>query len=322
MTSPLQVSRRDFLKAAGVGALALGVGGSLLRPRAAYAQDGAQPSALYNFALGDLQLTVLQDAVGTLSPDIFGANAPEGAVAAAVADANLPSGDLRMTFNVSLLRNGTDVVLFDTGLGANADNPAQGRLIPTLNLLGITPEDVTHVIISHFHPDHIGGLAAGGTASFPNAAVLFPQGEYDFMNSGNVLEASAGLVSAANAQLALATVGDRLQLYTPETELVTGVQAVAAAGHTPGHSAFLFASGGAQLLALVDSALYAALSVPNPAWAAAFDAIPDIAVETRKALFARAADEQIPVMGYHFPFPGLGYIDRNAESFRFVQATL
>jgi glyoxylase-like metal-dependent hydrolase (beta-lactamase superfamily II) len=318
--SELNLSRRELLKFSGLGAAALSFGGILSQPSVLRAQGlSAEASAFYRFSVGQIQLTVLQDGVGALSPAIFGANVTPEVIEQAVADTNLPSGNFRTTFNVVLMRNGDNLALIDTGLGASSDNLNQGRLLPTLALLGIAPEDITHVVISHFHPDHIGGLASGGTALYPNASVFFPQGDYDFMTSDNVPSGAAGIVSAAQAQLD--AVGDRLEFYAPEAEIIPGLQAVAAPGHTPGHSAFLFASARSQMLSLVDSTLSSAFSVPNPTWAAAFDAIPDLAVSTRETLLARAADEQLLTFGYHFPFPGVGYIDRDGESFRFIQAT-
>jgi glyoxylase-like metal-dependent hydrolase (beta-lactamase superfamily II) len=206
-----------------------------------------------------------------------------------------------------LVNAGDNLILLDTGRGANG-----GAVLASLVTLGLTPEDINTVVISHMHGDHIGGLTTEGAANFPNAQVFFPQPEWDFLqeNSDNEnLQATLG---------ALAVVDEQLSLYADGDEVVSGIQAIATPGHTPGHMSFIIESNGDQLLHLVDSVLNNVTAVQRPDWHVRFDSIPELAVETRQMILGRAADEQLQVAGYHFSFPGLGFIVPAEENWRFV----
>jgi glyoxylase-like metal-dependent hydrolase (beta-lactamase superfamily II) len=306
MSEQLSISRRDLLKSLGI--LGMGVGLAPTFSLARAQQSAPAPIAFFNFGVGDFQLTVISDGPGNLNTTILGANAPEGAVDELLAANHLPTGTLQNAVQMLMVNTGSSRILLDTGRGL-----AAGSAIPTLQLLGIQPEDIDTVIISHFHPDHIGGATTDGAASFPNARYYFPQPEWDFLQA-----APADNQGAQNAKAAMEALGDQLELYTAEAEVVSGIQAVATHGHTPGHMSFLISSNGEQLLNLVDSALNNVVSVQRPEWYVAFDAIPEQAVETRRRILGRAASEQLQVFGYHFSFPGLGFIVPDGEAFRFV----
>lgn len=307
------ISRRNLLKGAGALGLAVGSGLAIPAARRVLAQENAAPtpSAFYQLSLGEAQVTIIQDNAVPFNPDLFGSNQPEGAVLEFLEANNLSVEGLKNTFNILLLTNGDRRTLIDTGLSAANGG---GRLIPTLAALGIAPEDITDVVISHFHGDHVNGISAeDGTLYFPNAAHYISQAEWDFLQSG-----PTDTVAGALAKLQPVVDADQLQYYNNEDEVVPGIQALATPGHTPGHHSFLIASGESQLLHLVDAATQNLISVQNPTWYFNFDADPEQAVETRIGLFNRAADEQIPVFGYHFAFPGIGYIAREGESFRYL----
>jgi glyoxylase-like metal-dependent hydrolase (beta-lactamase superfamily II) len=310
----MSISRRNFLKGIGVGAVALGVPASLYG--SAVLAQAATPgvSAFSRFNVGEYEVTVIQDGLFQLDTAIFGANAEEGAVDALLAENNLPTGMINATLNITLVNTGDQLVLIDTGLSAAAA-PVGGRLIPTLELLGVTAADINAVVLSHFHQDHVNGVSDGSAATFPNATYYFPQVEWDFLqNAPSDLEQA----NSAKALLQPISDGDQLQFYAADAEVVPGIQAIAAPGHTPGHSALLIASGGSQLLNIVDTAIQSVASVQRPDWYVAFDADGALASETRIALLGRAADEGLQILGYHFPFPGVGYIARDGESFQYT----
>lgn len=311
-----KISRRSFLK--GAGALSVGlIAWSGVRPAFAQtAPSGSAVTALTRFNVGDFEVTVLQDAVFPLDAAILGANAAEGEVDALLAASNLPTGSVSATVNVLLVNTGDQLVLLDTGNGAAAG----GKLLPTLELIGVAPEDINAVILSHFHPDHINGVSAGGAPVFPNAAYYFPQAEWDFMQNAPADSPAAQTIQAATAQLQPVIDAGNLNYYAADAEIIPGISSVAAPGHSPGHSALLIQSGEAQLLNIVDTAINAVVSLARPDFAAAFDAIPEQAAESRRAVLGRAAEEGLQIFGYHFPFPGIGYVSADGDAFRFTPA--
>lgn len=300
------ISRRGFLKGIGAGVLAGMVGGNIVPALAQIGGPDGGIFGIYRFNVGDLQITVIKDGVSPLDTAILGTEEQAEAVLAELQSSNLPTDAVRNTFNVMLVQSADGLFLFDSGLG--------NALVPTMEALGFAPGDVTGIVGSHWHPDHVGGLSTEGSVNFPNATYYLSQTEYDFV------QANAGaFTGGAAAAIAPYADADQLSLYNADDEVIPGVQAIAAPGHTPGHHVFLLSSGGNQMMHLVDSAISVYVHVVNPSFSVQFDADPAQATETRIALLSRAADEQIPVIGYHFPFPGVGYIARQGEdSFRFV----
>lgn len=317
-------SRRCFVKSVGLGAMALGLGGAMQRPMRA--QSTTNAAAFYRFQVGDFQMTAIQDGVVVAFPlDFFATNQEPGSVAAAMADANLPTPDLMPTsVNVLLVQTGDRVVLVDTGLGdisfAPDAPPPGGKLLATLELLGLSADSITDVLLTHHHPDHISIISDMQAPTFSNATYHFPQAEYDFIMSGVVTgnEMADGFIQLANGLLAPISDNDQLVLYSAESEPIPGIQILPAPGHTPGHVNVLFNSNGSQMLGIVDIAGHNLINPLHPDWHFALDADPNMAVETRRRLFAMAADDQIPVFAYHFPFPGTGIIDHDVDGFRFL----
>ncbi|MDX2160481.1 MAG: MBL fold metallo-hydrolase [bacterium] len=320
------LSRRELLKGASAGALAVGFGGVFgAAAKTVQAQNAAgytpTPSAFVTFTAGDAQVTVIQDGNTVFDPTFFAVNAPPEEVAALMEANNLPSPVLS-TFNITLVRTGDRVVLIDTGVGANALDPSQpptaGRLLPTLESLGIAAADVTDVVLTHFHPDHLFGLGDGSSIFYPNAAIYFPQAEFDFLQNGVTgNEQIDGLIAAANGFLAPAQASDQLTLYT-EGEILPGFTAVPSPGHTPGHTAIMFTSGSDSVLSIADAATHPVISLQHPEWYLGFDAVPDAAVESRRSILDMAATDRIKVIGYHFSFPGVGYVVAEGDGYNFV----
>ncbi len=307
-----KISRRNLLKGVGAGALGLGLGTGLKGTALAQTQpsDAVVP-AYYQFAKGDMNFAVIKDASSSFNPAIFGVNVEEADVLAAVEAANVPlnpDGTLNNLFDILVVQTGDRVVLMDTGLPL-----PNAALVPGLEAIGLSPDAVTDVVVTHFHGDHVGKISIDGVITFPNAQHYFPQAEMDFLMESD----SDGAANALN-KLQPVMDGDMLTLYAGEDEIVPGIQAVAAMGHTPGHHAMLIETGAGQILNMVDSTINAFISAPNPTFHVQFDADGPMAVDTRTALLGRAADEQLTVFGYHFPFPGIGFIARDGDGFRFI----
>ena len=312
------LSRRSLLKGLGVGAL----GASLSNLSVVSAQDtgGSQtggaggsspflPLALERFELGDTQVTVFQEATLELQPSMYGGGAPEGAPSELLGQYNLPTDVISGTANVMLLESGDRRVLIDTGTGQN--------LVPTLDALGVSPGDVTDVVISHYHGDHISGMSADGTLTFPNAMHYLSQAEWDFLQSAP--EDNDGAQTALS-KLQPAVDANQITYFSGGDEVVSGVQAVEAFGHTPGHMALIVGSGDESLLFIGDAATHALISPLHPDWAFAFDGDPEQAAQTRRDLLNRASSDGTRIFAYHFAFPGLGYIAQVGEEFRFTPA--
>ena len=217
------------------------------------------------------------------------------------------------------INTGRHQVLVDTGAGGLGPNT--GRLIPNLKAEGIEPEDIDTVVISHAHPDHIGGnIDAEGKPAFSKARYVMWKDEWNFWTSKpSLAELDVAehlrelLVQFANK--CLPPIGDQLDLVDHETEIVPGIQAVAAAGHTPGHMALAISSGGEQSLFIGDTVVQPA-QIEHSDWNIVTDFLPEKAVATRGQLLGRAAAEDALVLVFHFAFPGLGHVIKEGTSWR------
>lgn len=322
------ISRRNFLKGSGI--LAVGAGFSMGVPwisQTTQAQTQSSTLGVSGFAryqLGAMNLTIIPDGHVPFEAELFGVNAPENAVADLLAANNL-SAPVNTVFNVMLIEVDDRKVLIDTGFGdfvLPGTDGNVGKLQATLNMLSIDAADITDVVITHFHPDHIGGITLDNTIAFPNAQHYFPQSEWDFLQGDAPVEALTPFFEVANAKLQPLTDNDQVQFYGDEDELVSGIQALAAPGHTPGHHVVRLESEGQALLHLVDTANHYLVLFEHPEWLFGFDTLPEETVATRRELLGRAADENLMVMGYHMPFPGVGHVVRSGDAFRYLPNTL
>jgi glyoxylase-like metal-dependent hydrolase (beta-lactamase superfamily II) len=204
---------------------------------------------------------------------------------------------------------GSQLILVDTG--AASLSPDTGKLIPNLRSEGISPEDIDIVVHTHGHPDHVGGNTdAGGNLAFGNARYVILREEWDFWTTdraAQALDEHSREILLKAARENLPPLQDRIDLVEHEAEIVTGITAIAAPGHTPGHMVLNISSGSEQLLCVGDVVLHP-LHLEHPEWSSVFDVLPDGAVSTRRTLLGRAANEKMLVLAFHFPFPGLGYV--------------
>lgn len=297
------LSRRQALIAAAALPLApvLGAGPALAR---AEMLGGSQP-LFHRFRLGAFEVTALL--AGTRTTDkpqeTFGLNAsPEDF--AALAEANfLPADRTQNFFTPVLVNTGAELVLFDTGLSAEGTGAA-------LAAAGITPDQVDIVVLTHMHGDHIGGLmAADGTTPFyPNARYVTGTAEYDHW-------AAAGNEGFDKNVRPLA---EKTTFVDDGGSPVSGLTALLAPGHTPGHMAWMVESEGQRLALTADTANHYVFSLQRPDWEVRFDADKAMGAEARKQVFGMIAADRIPFIGYHMPFPAVGYAEAAGEGFRFV----
>ncbi|OCX67181.1 MBL fold metallo-hydrolase [Thioclava sp. SK-1] len=231
----------------------------------------------------------------------FGTNASKEEFDEISAENFIPSDASLNGFTPVLVETGTETILFDTGLTADGMTAA-------LHAAGKSAQDITHVVITHMHGDHIGGVMTDGTPTFPNAEYLTGQVEFDhWSQSGNeMFEAN------------IRPLADQFTFLNGGDNLRPGITAIEAFGHTPGMLAFLIESDGARLMLTADTVNHYVWSLQKPEWTVRFDMDSDAAAATRKALLGRIAEEKLPFIGYHMPFPGVGFLEPKGDGFRFI----
>lgn len=264
---------------------------------------------VHRFGIGQLEAIVLKDGDLAFPNDgsTIGLGRSPDEVGALLEAAGEPVDMLHLSIQVLLVKAADRVMLFDAGAGP-VESADAGRLPQALRAAGLGPEQITDILISHGHWDHIGGVVdAQGNPGFANATIRMSAPEWQALQAD---EDNARMVQAIAGQV---------ETFAPGGEVLPGVTSVEMDGHTPGHSAYRIASGDEQLLYIGDSAHHYVVSVQRPHWTIAFDRNAPLAEHNREALLARAADESLPVHSPHFPFPGLGHVERgDGEGFVWV----
>lgn len=330
-----ELSRRTLLAgsagiagamAAGIGAAAAqqapaqGQGAAAAKATAPAAAPASQVMSAYRYKVGDVVVTAISDGMRTIPlSDTFVRNQPKDAVNAALKASFLPENQVPLSFTVLLLDIGGRRVLVDTG---NGGKPGPVGLVGgTLADLDIDPASVDQIVISHFHADHINGLlTADGTPAFPKAQVMVPEREWAFwMDDGQMSRAPDAMKGGfQNARRVFKPFEGKVERYAWDKELAPGLTAVGTPGHTPGHTSFTLESNFETLFIQSDVTNLPALFVRNPDWHVMFDMDPAAAAAVRRKTYDRLAADRTLVAGYHFPFPGAAYLEKDGEGFRYV----
>jgi glyoxylase-like metal-dependent hydrolase (beta-lactamase superfamily II) len=322
----MTINRRTILAAAPAAAAALTAGAPALAqqaaPAASSATDGQQAPGFYRYKVGDIEVTAIHDGFARRPLEGFIRNAEMADVQKAMQERFLPTDTLPIPFTTLVLRAGGRTTLLDTGNG-DMGAPTSGRWMSNFKAAGFDPAVVDTVVISHFHGDHINGLRLkDGTAVFPKAEVMVPAAEWAFWMSdermGQAPEAMRGAFQ--NVRRVFGPMAKDVKQYEGGREVVSGVTAVAASGHTPGHMTFAIQSGNGRLMVMSDTTNHPALFVRNPDWSAIFDMNADEARATRRRLLETAASERMQVSFYHAPFPATGHIAKAGNGYEFVPA--
>ena len=302
MTCP-RLSRRAVLGAAAALPLAAI---AAPRARASAPMMGVSRPPFNRIKLGGFEVTTLLAGTRTV-PDphtIFGLNASAEDFAAVSETAHIPTDRTQFFFTPTVVNTGAELVLFDTGL-----NPE--GMTAALNAAGYEPDQVDVVVLTHMHGDHIGGLMGGGTEPFANARYVTGATEFDYWN-GTDNE------TFANNMRPLA---EKTEMIGDGAAVASGITSMAAFGHSPGHMAYLLESEGQSLILGADFANHYIWSLAHPDWEVRFDMDKPAAAATRRRLLEMMAADRIPFIGYHMPFPALGYVETRGEGFHYTPAS-
>jgi glyoxylase-like metal-dependent hydrolase (beta-lactamase superfamily II) len=277
---------------------------------------------VYQFRLGDMRIThILEGHVVRHDLHPFVAtNATPAEVEALANRHHLPYPALEHSFTTTLIETAGKLVAIDPGFGENSPMPSAGYFSGTLPAAGYTSDDVDIVLISHSHPDHIGNLMTAGRATFANAEVVYGRREFDYWQRGENIADFRKPTLELFQKVAL-PLQDRLRFIDPEDTIAPGITAVDAFGHSAGHLAFHIESAGQQLMMLNDTVAHYVASFAQPDWAFSMDDDPDAAAETRRRLLTQVSQDNIPVTGFHIPFPSIGYVETAGTGFVFKPAS-
>lgn len=297
-----RLNRRTLLSTS-LSAPFLGLAAASLPARAEAPALGASFAMHRRFTLGGFEVTALL--AGTTPRDdphgIFGTNVSAEEFAEVSAAHFLSTDRSQFFFTPVVVNTGAELILFDTGLNPNGITGA-------LTAAGYSPDQVDVVVITHMHGDHIGGLSDGSTPTFPNARYVTGRAEFDHWDmSGN-----DGFESKVRP------LADNMTFLEPDQDVVTGISAVAAFGHTPGHMGYHLESDGARLMLFADLANHPVWSLAHPDWEVRFDMDKAAAADSRRRVLDMIATDRIPAVGYHMPFPALGFVEAVGDGFRWV----
>ncbi|MDU8942962.1 MBL fold metallo-hydrolase [Ovoidimarina sediminis] len=297
-------------RAALVGGASLPLAATLAPTLASAGGHGETPARSdthRRFTLGAFEVTVVLAGTRTVTDDpqgTFGMNVDSDTFAAASAEHFIPADRFQAFFNPTVVKTGSETILFDTGLGGEA-------IAGVLATAGFSSDDIDTVVLTHMHGDHIGGLMTEGAPTFANARYVAGEAEYAYW-TGQENERVAGNVTP---------LAEKTEFVGDGHSVASGVTSMAAFGHTPGHMVYMLDSEGEQLLITADLANHHVWSLAYPDWEVRFDIEKDAAAAARRRVLGMLAADRIPFIGYHMPFPGVGFVDTRGDGFHFVPET-
>jgi glyoxylase-like metal-dependent hydrolase (beta-lactamase superfamily II) len=282
----------------------------------------------FRFEIGEFECVSISDGALNYPPESFFANAPLERVEETLRERNLPTAQIMTPYTCLFIDTGEHRVMVDTGAGDLGAYAAQvfpgldhstsvtGLLPENSRAAGIEPSEIDTVVITHAHPDHVGGtLDETGELVFSNARYFISEEEWDFwVSEAATTKALAVMVDTARRNLD--PLKEQITLVGDASEIVPGVRAIATFGHTPGHIALSIASEGEQLLHVSDAVLHP-LHLEHPEWTPVFDMLPEQASASKRRVFDCAAEEDALVFAHHFPpFPNLGHVRKKEQGWR------
>jgi len=304
----MNITRRTFLSST-----AAGLTTAALAPRLAWAAN--------EITLGDMQITTLSDGYLTQPADFMFAPMPQDDLAAYLAARGMErDAPLTPECNVTLVRHEGRLILFDAGSGWNF-MPTVGELPDALSTLGVDPGDVTDVVFTHCHADHLWGVLDDfDEPVFYNARHMMGQTEFDYWNNPSTVDTIAEdrVPMAVGAKRRLDIIGEQMVLFGDGEEILPGIAARATFGHSPGHMSFELRAGGNSVMVVGDAILNDHVAFAHPNWPIGADGDRDMGAAARMGLLDQLAHDQMTMIGFHLPNGGIGRVERQGDAFAFV----
>lgn len=301
MKNQINLSRRAAL--AGAAALPLAVAGAGMA-RASAPMQGVAMSPFNRVKVGEFDVTTLL--AGTRAVEgphnIFGLNVDADTFSAVSAEANLPTDVSQFFFTPTVVNTGSELVLFDTGLSAAGTTSA-------LAAAGYTPDQVDVVVLTHMHGDHVGGMTTeDGSATYANARLVTGRTEFD----------SWAKADNDTFKAKVAPFADKFTFLEDGEDVASGLTAMAAFGHTPGHMAYMVESSGTQIVLGADFANHYVWSLAHPDWEVKFDMDKAAAAVSRRKMLDMISADKLAFVGYHMPWPGIGYVEKRGDGYAYA----
>lgn len=286
------------------------------------AAKGEYRPTIQRFSLGEAEVTTIQDGTHTREPinPPFAMDKSEDEIAAIAAANNLPSHGFENSYTPTVIHIGGQTVLFDTGFGEMGRENHAGNLRRRLGQAGYAPEDIDVVAFTHCHPDHIAGVMEGDAPAYPNARYAIGRREYDAWKDGSEIPPQR----AQNREMFLKLIpplADQMTFLEDGDTVVPGLTAEAAFGHSLGHMMYRVESAGKSLLVWGDVTNHYVFSLQYPDSTVGFDDDKDMAIVSRNRVLDMVATDGLLVSGHHMPFPSIGYVERNGDSYRWTPAS-
>ena len=283
---------------------------------------GEYRPTIHRFSLGEAEVTTIQDGTHIREPinPPFVMDKSEDEISAIAAANNLPSHGFENSYSPTVIHIGGQTVLFDTGFGEMGRDSHTGNLRRRLGHAGYVPGDIDVVAFTHCHPDHIAGVMEGDDPAYPNARYVIGRREYDAWNDGSEIPPQR----AQNREMFLKLIpplADRMTFLEDGDDVVPGLTAEAAFGHSLGHMMYRVESAGKSLLVWGDITNHFVFSLQYPDSKVGFDDDKDMAIVSRRRVLDMVATDGLLVSGHHMPFPSIGYVERNGDSYRWTPAS-
>ena len=277
----------------------------------------------HHYRVGDFKVTALLDGYFEMPTNFIQGYDEKAAIESTKQSyRRFTTGSISVPVNAYVIDTGTEMILLGGGtptfMGATL-----GQLPTNMAAAGINPDDITKILLTHTHPDHVAALGKqDGSKGFKNATLMLSQTEWNFIHNDDVRNASPddfkGMIDYARS--ALAPYKGDVQLFTGEKELFPGIMSSPLPGHTPGHTGYELNSKGEKLFFWGDVVHFSTLQFANPDWKVVFDADAELAKKTRRAIFERASSERMAIAGAHVDFPGIGFVEKAGDEYRYVSA--